>query len=419
MTGCTPSTPTEPVLLQLTPASVDHQLKRVLAELGELPPRGTSEPQQGMNIGWTLGNACPYTCPHCYSAMIRKASQDITREDVDRIVGQLADIGVRTVNLGGNEPLFTSGPDPRNTQLPYIIRSLHEAGIIVGLTTAGITMTYMDKHHPKEVALLNDCDISLDSPFKEEHNENRGANLFDHALRVAKICRDRGIDRTFVMCGMRWNLSKKHMDALVELAKREQTFMRINFMKPTEPEHMDLIPTPEQFYETSKFVFENCDVIELGEPLGSAMSNLQSRGCPCGTASFRIHSKTSDGKVPLSPCVYGHAFKGGHDLLKDDLSDIIRSEEFEAFRQRRREPETIGECTGCEFLESCRGGCPSRAYLARGFEGGNEPFKDIRDPYCLRDYGAEGLSKTPDLIHQDKILVHRDYLCTLIFAPKA
>lgn len=69
-------------------------------------------------------------------------------------------------------------PNPRDTVLPYIIRSLHEADIIVGLTTAGITMTYMAKNHSEEVDLLNDCDISLDSPFEDEHNKNRGADLF-------------------------------------------------------------------------------------------------------------------------------------------------------------------------------------------------------------------------------------------------
>ncbi len=397
---------------------VDVNLAESLHRLGEFPARGTSEPQQGLNIGWTLGNACPYRCPHCYSAMIRKADQDITKEDVDRIINQLVEVDVRTVNLGGNEPLFTSGPDPRNTLLPYIIRSLHDANIVVGLTTSGITMTYMDKHFPEETDLLNDCDVSLDSPFADEHNANRGANLYSHAMRVLKICRERDIPRTIVMCGMRWNLSEHHLDALVEVAREQETFMRINFMKPTEPSHMTMVPTPEQFYSTSKYLYEHCDVIELGEPMGSAMANLTSRGCPCGSASFRIHSKTWDGRVPLSPCVYAHAFKGDYDLLVDDLKDIIRSPEFEAFRQRRRSPESIGECSGCQFLQNCRGGCASRAYLWRGFEGGTEPFKDIRDPYCLRDFGDKGMSVAPQMIHQDDVLVHRDYLCTIICEPK-
>ena len=33
---------------------------------------------------------------------------------IDRVVDQLAVNGVETVNLGGNEPLFTNGANPRN-----------------------------------------------------------------------------------------------------------------------------------------------------------------------------------------------------------------------------------------------------------------------------------------------------------------
>lgn len=70
------------------------------------------------NIGWTLGNDCPYRCTHCYSMSAREKGQDFTIGIIDRIVEQLASIGVETVNLGGNEPLFTNGPRPADTLLP-------------------------------------------------------------------------------------------------------------------------------------------------------------------------------------------------------------------------------------------------------------------------------------------------------------
>ena len=368
------------------------------------------------NIGWTLGNDCPYRCPHCYSTIVRNRGRNLEIADVDRIVGQLKSIGIKTVNLGGNEPLFTSGPDPRNTVLPHIIRSLHEAGIVVGLTTAGVTLTYMEKLYPGTVGLLNDTDVSLDSPFPAEHNKNRGASLFEHAMRALAILRERGIDRTIVMCGMNWNLSDEHIDALIELGRQQETFIRINFMKPTEQGHMDLVPDAATFYKASRRLFEKCKVIELGEPLGSTMFGGTSRGCPCGTKSFRIHSITPDGRVPVSPCVYAHDYKVG-DLLKDDLADIIASPQFEAFRERRRNPESIGECSGCEFLQQCKGGCASRAYLWSQFEHKNVPVKSARDPYCLRDFKGEKGCVPPTMTKQDVILVHRDYLCTLIVDP--
>jgi len=381
-----------------------------------LSPRGGIPPQIE-NIGWTLGNACPYRCPHCYSTIVRTASLNMTTAHVDRVVSELASIGVRTVNLGGNEPLYTSGPNAKDTVLPHIIKSLYGAGIVVGLTTAGITMQYMYKHHRDAVELLNDCDISLDSPFPEEHNRNRGAALYPRALDAIRICRELGIDRTIVMCGMNWNLSESHLKALVQAAREQETFIRINFMKPTESQHMDLVPSPADFYAACEYLFRHCDIIEMGEPLGSAISGAKSRGCPCGTKSFRIHSMTADGKLPVSPCVYAHQYKVG-DLLTDSLYDIVRTPEFQAFRQRRHDPDSIAECHGCEYVEECRGGCAARAYLWREFTEGGGSIVTDRDPYCLKDFGDSGLTPPANMVMQDKVLVHRDYLCTVIGKPK-
>jgi radical SAM protein with 4Fe4S-binding SPASM domain len=248
------------------------------------------------------------------------------------------------------------------------------------------------------------------------HNRNRGAPLFRHALKAIQICRDHDIDRTIVMCGMNWNLSERHIDALIALAQQEQTYIRINFMKPTEPSHMQLVPSAETFYRAVSQLYAQCKVIELGEPLGAVAFGGSSRGCPCGTKSFRIHSITPDGRVPVSPCVYAHEYKVG-DLLRDNLADIITSGEFQAFRKRRVDPASITECGGCAYLEQCRGGCASRAYLWAKFENREHSINASRDPYCLRDLTGAPTLSPPIFTKQDAVLVHRDYLCTLIVDP--
>jgi radical SAM protein with 4Fe4S-binding SPASM domain len=370
------------------------------------------------NIGWTLGNDCPYRCPHCYSTIVRNKGRNMTIADVDRIVSELVSINVETVNLGGNEPIFTNGTQVRDSILPYIIESLHQAGIAVGLTTAGITLTSLQKFFPYCVPLLNDVDVSLDSPFEAEHNKNRGAALFQLALKAVEICKNHDIDRTFIMCGMQWNLSRNHLDGLIGLAKKHDALIRINFMKPTEAKHMLLVPDEKMFYETCDYMFQKCDVVELGEPLASTASgNPREKGCPCGISSFRIHSITPDGVIPVSPCVYAHDYKTGN-LLTDSLSDIIKSEPFREFCKRRETPETIGGCSGCEFLKKCRGGCASRAHLYSKFQKDGIPFSDAKDPYCLRDYTGDSTIANANMVKQDLVLVHKDYLCTIIVDPK-
>jgi len=224
------------------------------------------------------------------------------------------------------------------------------------------------------------------------------------------------------MCGMNWNLSDRHIDALVQLAREYHAFVRINFIKPTEPGHVELTPSPDVYYRASSRLLEQCQAVEMGEPLVSVASQLDHQGCPCGTKSFRIHSITPDGKVPVSPCVYAHDYKVG-DLLRDDLVDIVNSVQFEIFRHRRLRPDLIDGCAGCEHIDSCRGGCASRAYLTEKFKSGRVNLV-VRDPYCIRDLQhefvqvdvpASGVEMYPN---KDIVLVHRDYLCTLIVRPK-
>ena len=188
------------------------------------------------NIGWTLGNECPYRCTHCYSMSARRKGANLERAMVDRIVAQLSALDVKTVNLGGNEPIFTNGLDVRASLLPYIIETLHDAGIVVGLTTSGITLLKLEQHFAQVIPLLNDIDVSLDSPNPDEHNRNRGASLYGQALRALDLCTSYGIDHTILMCAMTWNFSPEHIERVLEIAREHQAHIRINMLKPVPGE---------------------------------------------------------------------------------------------------------------------------------------------------------------------------------------
>jgi len=369
------------------------------------------------NVGWTLGNACPYKCPQCYSLSARNKGMNLSEKIIDRIVSQLSEIGVETINLGGNEPFFTNGLDRRKTLLPYIIRRLDDAGIIVGMTTSGISAIYLEKDYPKEFTLLNDIDVSLDSPYEDEHNANRGALLYEQALRALSLVGKYGIGRTIIMCGMNWNFTENRIKALIEIARSFEANVRINTIKPVEAEHMDLILTPRQFYEGFSLLMKLCKPIDLSEPpLASVADYEGARGCPCGRTSFRIHSITPDGQIPVSPCVYLHDYKTGN-LMRDNLSDIIESPQFKTFRRRNAHPEAIEECRKCDLIDKCRGGCASRSYLHHAHETGERSLF-VKDPYCPRDQQqSKHFPKNPQ-IDQDITLVHRDYLCTWIGKPR-
>jgi radical SAM protein with 4Fe4S-binding SPASM domain len=369
------------------------------------------------NIGWTLGNDCPYHCHHCYSTSARRDGRSLSVSLVDRIVDQLSLNGIETVNLGGNEPLFTNGLRVEDSLLPYIVRRLHAAGIKVGLTTAGITLTGLVRHFPETLELLNDVDVSLDSPFEEEHNANRGAAIYREALKALEICREHGIERSVIMCAMDWNFDRAHLQALVDVARRFDANLRINPIKTIEAQHLPLKLSAERYYDGFAFLIDACDCLDLGEPPLAATSGYTgAKGCPCGRTSFRIHSIKPDGTIPVSPCVYLHDYKVG-DLAFDDLAEIVRRPEFQTFRRRNARPDRIPGCDGCDLLESCRGGCAARSYLANAHERGEQALFR-RDPYCPKEHQSATRIPQVSRLMEGVDLVHKDYLCTWIGRPR-
>ena len=157
-----------------------------------------------------------------------------------------------------------------------------------------------------------------------------------------------------------------------------------------------------------------CDTVELSEPtLSGLVDNNKVHGCSCGIYSMRINSITPDGKIPVSPCVYMHDYRVG-DLLKDDILDIVNSEQFKSFRIRKENYEKIEGCKDCDKAEICRGGCFAMAYTYKKCETGE---KDLyaRDPFCFKEIN---FNDSIEYKKGEKQLVHENYLCTWIGKPK-
>lgn len=418
MTEISTPFPWEPRRLPLTVVSEIDPTEHFRRQVGPIEHEDLKECEIDIkNIGWTLGNDCPYRCTHCYSMSAREKGMDFTPVIVDRVVEQLASVGVETVNLGGNEPLFTNGSNPANTLLPRIIDGLTDAGILVGLTTSGVTLIHLERDHKESFARLNDVDVSFDSPRPDEHNANRGARLYKQALTALEICQRHGIDHSVIMCAMNWNFTPDRIVGLVDLAKSYDAHIRINPLKPVEPAHMESALSPEQYYEGFFLLASLCEPVDLGEPpLATVMDYADADGCPCGRTSFRIHSITPDGRIPVSPCVYLHDYKAG-DLVRDELSDIIRSPQFASFRRRNRNADHVDGCAGCDLIGTCRGGCAARSYLHHAHHTGERSLF-ARDPYCPKEIAPAQAFPQKPVIRSEKRLVHMDYLCTWIGRPR-
>lgn len=365
------------------------------------------------NIGWSLGNYCPYKCKQCYSLSVRDNGRNLTKEDVDIILKQIKKINCETLNFGGNEPWFTNG-NTNESLLPYIIKEAKKIGLNVGVTTSGISLICIEKFCPDLFQYIDDVDISLDSPIEAEHNENRGSKLYPLAIEALKLCIKYQIPHSIVMCSMKWNFTEDRIKLLIDLCKKYDANIRFNFLKPVKKEHINEIIPAKQLYDVMSYVLQKTDIIDITEPrLSGITNNINSKRCPCGRTSLRIHSITPDGKIPVSPCVYMHDYKVGN-LLEDDIADIISSEPFKEFRRRNKNPSEIKGCEKCKYLDLCGGGCASAAYLYNKYRNDKLDIY-VREENCPKDLlNDKFMTSNNSYVKLNKNLVHMDYLCTFI-----
>jgi len=108
----------------------------------------------------------------------------------------------------------------------------------------------------------------------------------------------------------------------------------------------------EEYWEGFRRLFEETDVIAIGEPLVRAMAGLPPLRGGCGVSTVRVTPRAT-----TQPCVY---WPGSGEPLSDLISAGVNVLSSTPFEQARTLPEA---CNPCEFRESCHGGCAGRRRL--------------------------------------------------------
>jgi radical SAM protein with 4Fe4S-binding SPASM domain len=148
---------------------------------------------------------------------------------------------------------------------------------------------------------------------------------------------------------------------VARVAKQFDAPLRVNVYQAVRSDVYAL--SYEEYWEGFRWLFEETDVIAIGEPLVRAMAGLPPLRAGCGFSTVRVTPRGT-----TQPCVY---WPGSGEPLSDLIregTDVLNSAPFE---QVRTLPEI---CHPCEFRESCHGGCAGRRRLLGTLL---QP-----DPYC-------------------------------------
>ena len=157
---------------------------------------------------WGICRHCNMACANCgAAATTRRSAQDLTSDEVVRILGELAGAGVRKVVWGGGEPLLRD-------DLEELVAAARARGIVSHLSSNGVLLA--SRARSLAEAGLGYVAVSLDGPRERNDAQRRVAGGFDMAVRGLQAARVAGLQTGIRMTISRTN--RRELGAMLDVA---------------------------------------------------------------------------------------------------------------------------------------------------------------------------------------------------------
>lgn len=290
-------------------------------------------PQGGISLGLGLTNECNLSCSFCYRDPART-----DRLSLDQVQSVMERLPVRSVNLG-------TGENGMHPDFKAILAYLRTKPVKLTITSNGHSVAVLEDN---ELRAFHDIEFSLDYPSEAEQDAQRGPGNWALVRQQAERCVRLGIPVTVIAVMMKSNYLR--LADVARVAKHFEAPLRVNVYQSVRSDVYAL--TYEEYWDGFRRLFEETDVIAIGEPLIRAMAGLPPLRAGCGVSTVRVTPRAT-----TQPCVY---WPGSGEPLSDLIlagAEIVNSPSFE---QARTIPKA---CEPCEFRDTCHGGCAGRRRL--------------------------------------------------------
>ncbi|MGA2336438.1 MAG: radical SAM protein [Terriglobales bacterium] len=296
-------------------------------------PSSAKAPDATISLGLGLTNECDLACAFCYRDPART-----DRLSLDQVRSVMERLPVRSVNLG-------TGENGMHPDFKAILAYLRTQPVKLTITSNGHSVAVLQDD---ELRAFHDIEFSLDYPSQAEQDAQRGNGNWELIHQQAERCVKLGVPVTIVAVMMKANYL--HLAEVARVAKHFGAPLRVNVYQTVRSDIYAL--SYEEYWEGFRRLFEENDVIAIGEPLVRAMAGLPPVRGGCGVSTVRVTPRAT-----TQPCVY---WPGSGEPLSDFITmglDILDSAPFD---QARTLPAA---CQPCEFRDSCHGGCAGRRRL--------------------------------------------------------
>jgi len=190
-----------------------------------------------LGIELEITTSCNLCCRHCFQE--HHDSVHMPTEKAISIIGQLADNQVCEVSLIGGEPF-------RHEGLMDILAYCQSRDMASNLVT---NATLIDEENIKKLAEINRLVVIVSLDGTEDiHNYIRGNGVFGKVDAVLKQLRahDVAVEVTCTLNSVNLPIYRD----VIEYCEQLEIPCNFNLFKPFRPEHEELIPDPNAFFET-------------------------------------------------------------------------------------------------------------------------------------------------------------------------
>jgi radical SAM protein with 4Fe4S-binding SPASM domain len=298
----------------------------------------------GIALGLGLTNECNLACAFCY--------RDPTRADrlsLEQVKAVMECLPLRSVNLG-------TGENGMHPDFKAILAYLRMKPVKLTITSNGHSVAVLEDD---DLRAFHDIEFSIDYATQAEQDAQRGPGNWALIHQQAERCQKLNIPVTIIAVMMKSNYLR--LTDVARVAKQFDAPLRVNVYQAVRSDVYAL--SYEQYWEGFRRLFEETDVIAIGEPLVRAMAGLPPLRAGCGLSTVRVTPRGT-----TQPCVY---WPGSGEELSDLISAGVNILNSRPFEQARTLPQS---CIPCEFRASCHGGCAGRRRLQDALP---QP-----DPYC-------------------------------------
>jgi len=305
------------------------------------------------NVSFETTRKCNLRCRHCYSNAGIELEDELTVDEIKKMIDELADIGVLAITFTGGEPLL----HPHLFDLMEYARK-KPLSVLLFTNATLLTPETIEKLRELQVFQVN---VSIDGPDAETHDQFRGLEgAFEKTVQNVALLQRAGFRVQTSTSVTKLNY-KKIREILRLLKMLEVSFFKIwPITFSGRREEKDIFLTTEEFREAMEAVRE-FEFEEMGKAKKEEFKYVRSQeNCGIGLGALAVKC---NGVV--TPCpAFGESASLGN-IREQSVAEIWNNSEL-LNKLRGVSVYKTEICKNCGFAAVCKGGCIADIYERTG-----------------------------------------------------